>query len=152
MKARLVLDQGADPSKATAEQREKIRFVPSKDKRKKVVPIYPKGTIFEGEQAIFLCKTGQAAPADEECRLAVGMTEAESERQQEEYLMDSLGINDRDDRELFKAGVIKGYRGANHEYIPGPNWESYQQALAESELLDDDDEIEGADSDSDSDE
>ena len=134
MKARLVLDQFADVTKCTEEQRAKLKFQPHKHIKGKVDAIYPKGTEFEGEMAVFLCRTGQAAPIDAECAEAVGMSPEQATHQQTEYKMDNLGIHEKGDRELFRAGVITGY-DADKQYLPGPNWEAYQEALADSEDL-----------------
>jgi len=46
--------------------------------------------------------------------------------------MDTLGINSEADRELYRAGVITGY-DKELKPIPGPNWDAYQAAKAESE-------------------
>lgn len=89
----------------------------------------PVGTIIEGEQALRMCHTGQCEPADDECLQAIAMTAEQRASRQLEYRMSDLGINDKGDRELYKAGVILGY-DEQLDYIPGPNWERYQAAKA----------------------
>lgn len=135
MKCRLVLDQFCDLSKVTEENRPKVKFIPAKNG--KAVAIYPAGTEFEGDMAIGLCRTGQASPIDDECAKELGLSEAQIASLQIEYRMDSLGINRKEDRELYRAGVITGY-DKDLNYIPGPNWEAYQQAIEASELEDGD--------------
>lgn len=133
MKAAFVLDQFADVSACTEEQRGKLSFLQAKDGP---VAIFKAGTIIEGDEAILRCRTGQAAPLDDECRKLVGMTEAQLATAQLEYKMMSLGVNDKGDKELYRAGVILGYDD-NLNYIHGPNWDAYQSAkqeIAEEEI------------------
>lgn len=134
MKARLLLDQWANPLNATPEQREQI------------VPVafggrvdwkYPEGTIFEGDQALFMCKTGQCEPMDDECMEALGLSQNRRLSIQLNYKMSSLGINDKGDRELYRAGVIEGY-DEHLKYIPGKNWDAYMAAKAELKKTEDD--------------
>lgn len=135
MKAVLALDQFCDVSKVTEENRHKIKWV--KERSNRLVAIYPKGTEFEGEMAIQLCRTGQATPSDEECAKELGLSSAQIESLQIEYKMDTLGINRKEDRELYRAGVILGY-DKDLNYIHGPNWDAYMQAIQESETLEED--------------
>lgn len=135
MKAKLVLDQFCDLSKVTEENRSKVRFRPGK--HGKADAIYPAGTEFEGEMAIALCRTGQAAPSDEECAVKLGLSPEQLAVLQVEYKMNSLGINRKEDRELYRAGVILGY-DEKLNYIKGPNWAAYQEAIEEAETEDDD--------------
>lgn len=133
MKAALVLDQFCDVTQLTDALRPLVAFVPGH--RGKMDAIFPKGTVFEGEQALSLCRTGQAAPADEECCAKLGWSPERLKHQQDEYQMNVLGINRPEDRELWKAGVIAGY-DKKLRYIPGPNWAKYQaakEAVAKSE-------------------
>lgn len=132
MKARLVLDQDCDLSQRTADQPD-VAFVPGKNGKLKA--IYPKGSEFSGPQALLLCRTGQATPSDDECAAALGLSDAQLKSLQLSYEMDSKGINDKQDRELYRAGVILGY-DEQLNYIPGPQWAAYQAALQE---LDEDD-------------
>tara|TARA_R110000822_G_scaffold216828_1_gene351383 strand:- start:2003 stop:2410 length:408 start_codon:yes stop_codon:yes gene_type:complete len=134
MKAALVLDQFADTSLLTDEQRTQIKFKPMG--KGKFNAVFPAGTIFEGDDAIRMCKTGQAAPYDEECAKEVGMSEAKLKSLQLEYKMNTLGINNKNDRELYRAGVILGY-DSKLEYLPGPNWNAYQDAKKETASEDD---------------
>jgi len=135
MKAALVLDQFADTSMLTDEQRTQIKFKPMG--KGKMEAVFPAGTIFEGDDAIRMCKTGQAAPHDEECAKEVGMSEVKLKSLQLEYKMNTLGINNKNDRELFRAGVISGY-DSKLEYIHGPNWNAYNEAKNEATTKGDD--------------
>lgn len=135
MKCKLVLDQFCDLSKVTEANRSKVKFIPGRGG--KAVAIFPAGTEFEGDMAIGLCRTGQASPSDDECAKELGLSAAQIESLQLEYRMDSLGINRKEDRELYRAGVITGY-DKDLNYIHGPNWEAYQAAIEESELEDGD--------------
>ena len=138
MKARLALDQFVNRDTLPDYLRPFLKEKFGKNPQGKVVPIayLPVGTIFEGEQAVALCKTGQASPADDECAKAAGLTDAQVSALQIDYKMNTLGINSKEDRELFKAGVITGYN-KKLKPIPGPNWEAYQAAKSELEQADD---------------
>ena len=125
MKAKLVTDHFADMSTMTEEQRTNVRFAKMEDGKR--VAIYAKGTEFEGEHALALCRNGQAAPSDDECIQALGMSAEQLASLQINYRMDDLGIQKPEDRELFRAGVIAGY-GKGGVYLPGPNWDAYQEA------------------------
>ena len=134
MKAKLLTTHFADMSTMTEEQRTKVRFAKQEDGKR--VAIYPKGTEFEGDQALALCRNGQAAPYDQECTDALGMTADQLAALQINYQMDALGINKPEDRDLFRAGVIAGYSKGG-AYIPGPNWSAYQDAKEQVEAAED---------------
>ena len=134
MKARLLLDQFADISKVTDKMRDMIR---PKMHCGKMDWIFPEGTIFEGEQALFMCRTGQCEPADDECMDALNLSETRRAEIQTNYKMSSLGINSPEDRELYRAGVITGYDDKLN-YIHGPNWDAYQKAIEDLKRKDDD--------------
>lgn len=89
----------------------------------------PAGTVFEGPQALFMCKTGQCEPLDDECIEALGLSADRRAELQLNYKMSDMGINSKEDRELYRAGVILGY-DKGLKYIPGPNWDKYQEAKA----------------------
>ena len=130
MKSKLRLDQFADLSTLPDHLRGKIKFKPGVTPGGKTVAVayFPAGTEFEGPQALALCRTGQAQPADDECATALNMTDAQRLSMQVEYDMDNKGINKPEDRTLYRAGVILGY-DEKLNYIHGPNWEAYQAAL-----------------------
>ena len=134
MKARLVLDQFCNPANVTDEMRP---FVKPAAAFGKVDYVFPAGTTFEGEQAVFMCRTGQCEPADEECMTALNLSANQRAAIQTNYRMSSLGINDPADRELYRAGVILGYDN-KLEYIHGPNWEAYQKAITDLKKTEDD--------------
>lgn len=128
MQAKLNLDQYADLATVPDELQSKIGFKMEGGKR---VAYYPSGTSFEGDLALQLCRTGQASPSDDECAAALGMSAEQVAAKAVEYRMDVLGINSANDRQLYRAGVILGYDD-KLAYIPGPNWEKYQAALAKT--------------------
>ena len=142
MKAKFNLDQFANASTCTEAQRELLAFVPGRDRYGKPasIAIFPAGAIAEGAWALSLCRTGQASPADDECAKALGLSAHEIASLQVDYEMTNKGINDKDDRELYRAGVIEGYvkHGEKIEYKHGPKWDEYQAAIAAAEDIDDD--------------
>ena len=132
MLAKLVLQQFADLDTCPPELAEKVSFVPTKHG---VAAVFAAGTVFEGPQAVALCRTGQATPVDAECAAAVCLSSAKLLALQVGYEMDSKGVHDKEARALYRAGVILGYDD-NRRPIPGPNWQKYQDAkrqLAASE-------------------
>jgi len=131
MKSRLKLDQWVDASALTEQQKSLVKFKTSPGSAP--VPYFPEGTIFEGRQAVLLCRTGQAEPIDEECADACGMSADQLASKQVEYKMDTLGISDVGDRELYRVDVILGYN-KDGEKIHGPNWQAYQDAKKENEI------------------
>jgi len=141
MKAKFNLDQFANVNTCTEAQRALLTFVPGRDRFGKPasIAIFPQGAIAEGEWAIALCRTGQASPADDECAKVLGLSAHEIASLQIEYRMDSQGINNKGDRELYRAGVIEGYQkiGEKIEYKRGPKWDEYQAAIAAAEDIDD---------------
>lgn len=128
MKAKTVLDLDADTS-ALTDEHPPVSWKPKK--RGGVKAYFPKGSEFSGDQALAMCKRGQASPSDKECSDELGFTESQLKSVQTNYLMDSLGIHDKGDRELFRAGVILGY-DEKLNYLPGPQWEAYQKAKLEA--------------------
>lgn len=138
MKSRLVRDQWANPARAPEYLKRQLKFKPGQDRTGKssMLPYYPAGTVYEGEEAVLRCRTGQAEPADDECIEALNMPPEQQREAQVDYAMNDLGIHDKDDRELYRAGVILGYRKVDGtdklEYLRGPNWDSYQAAKAEA--------------------
>lgn len=99
-------------------------------------PYLPKGTVFDGPQALFLCQTGQAAAIDAECVEAIGLTPEQAAIEQRKYLAAAAGIKGKNDEELFMAEVIDGYLPGTTDgkpiYKPGKNWKAYSEALAET--------------------
>lgn len=134
MKAALVLDQFADVSALTPEQ---AKLIVWKTIYKKPEAVFPAGTVFEGDDALRMCGTGQAMPIDDECAQACGLSAAQLASLQVGYKMDTLGINRKEDRELYRAGVILGY-DKDLKYIHGPNWDAYQAAKLDSAMSEDD--------------
>lgn len=133
MKAILVLDQFCNPENVPEYLVPSIAFKPGH--KGKLDAYFPEGTVFEGEQAAMMCKTGQCRPLDEECAIAAGLSKEQLAKAQMEYKMNTLGINRKEDRALYAAGVITGY-DKELNYIKGPNWDKYQAAKAD--VLDED--------------
>ncbi len=129
VKAALRLDQDADVSTMPDSYRSKLKFRPENGQ---VTPYYPKGTEFEGEHALLLVKNGQANPIDAECAAAAGMSPAQLEAKQREYLAASAGIRGKKDMDMFMTGAIEGYGPGTTDdvtvYIHGPNWDAWQSA------------------------
>jgi hypothetical protein len=134
MKAKLVLDQGCNPQSAPAYLRDAIQFRVRSDGKRSA--FYPKGTEFKGDQAVQLCRTGQATPSDEECAASVGISKIKLDNIQKNYEMESKGLVTDEDKELYLTGVITGFK--NGEYIQGPRWQEYQDMIS-----DESDELEG---------
>ena len=138
MQAIYVLDQYVNIHAAPNAWREKCK--PVLDSAGEVSGwIIPKGTVIEGEDALFRVKTGQCEPFDEECAVAVGMSPADIEARQRAYLAASVGIKGARDLELFMAGAIEGYAPGTTDgkplYIHGPNWSACQKAIEAEEDL-----------------
>lgn len=133
MKCKFVFDVSVDPSTMDEESKKLIRYRAVKRPSGKVVmePYFPSGTEYEHPAAAMFVTRGMAVPADEECLQACpNLTESELQRLQLNYQADALGIADKEDRELFFAGVIAGYEQVNGRtaYLPGPNWQPYKDA------------------------
>lgn len=131
MKAVLNLDQHADLDTLPPEYQDKIEFIPTPGSQEPTA-IFPKGTIFEGEHALQLCRTGQASPADDECAKAVGMTPLQIAMNNRKYAAAVAGIKGKRDLAMFMSGAIEGYgpgtTDENPVYIHGPNWDKWQAA------------------------
>lgn len=135
MKAAFLLDQWADLSTASAQMAAGVQWK-REPGRSDLSAYYPKGMIVDGDAAVLLCRTGQAAPVDDECVQALGMDASQLDEAQLKYRMAVLGIHTKNDQDLYRAGVIVGYKsGPDGEpvYDPGPHWEAYQQALKKAE-------------------
>lgn len=96
--------------------------------------LVPKGTVIEGNDALLRVACGMAAPFDEECANACGLTPTQLKQKQRECLSAMAGIRGEKDYELFMAEVIDGYdleRTTPTEtvYKPGKNWARYQAAI-----------------------
>jgi len=143
MKSALVVDQFCNPAGLPPYLKEQVKFKPGKtaDGKPAAIPYLPKGTVFEDDQALLRCKTKQAQPIDEECFKALGWSDAQIAAAKVDYEMNVLGINNKEDRELFKAGVILGYN-KDQSYKKGPAWDAYQAAIEAAAEIDDDDLIE----------
>ena len=140
MKSALTIDQFCNPAGLPEYLKMSVRFAPGKTANGKpaAVAYLPKGTVFEADQALLRCKTKQAIPVDDECFAALGWSDSQIAAAKIDYEMNVAGINDKEDRELCKAGVILGYN-KDLSYKPGPAWDAYQAALAAAAELDDDD-------------
>lgn len=131
MKCVFVVNVDVDPAKLSAAAKLKVKFRINTVKGKlSSIPYFPAGTEYEHPNAAFFCQAGSAAPADDECLQACGMTEDELAAVQRLYKITAAGIEGKDDIELWDAGVIIGYR-QDGSYEPGPNWEEFMKARAQ---------------------
>lgn len=107
----------------------------------RVQPIayFPIGTIYEAPAAWRWCRDGIAKPFDDECRQAAGMDATELDEAHYRFVRSFERCIRKNDWPLYDAGVITGYRD-DGSYEPGPKWDEYQKALAESAEQEDDDE------------
>jgi hypothetical protein len=142
MQSALVIDQFCNPAGLPQYLKDQVKFKPGKtgDGKPTAIPYLPKGTIFEADQALLRCKTKQAQPIDQECFDALGWSDAQIAAAKVDYEMNVLGINNKEDRELFKAGVILGYN-KDQSYKKGPAWDAYQEAMAAAAEVDDEEEL-----------
>lgn len=132
MKCVFVTDVDVNPKTLSTENKAKVRFrnntvagVASS------IPYFPKGTEYEHKLAHMFVRKGCAAPADEECHAACGMTPEQLAQAQHLYKRNAAGIRPEDFK-LFDDGVILGYE-QNGEYIHGPCWDAYQQSRQASQ-------------------
>lgn len=94
----------------------------------------PVGYIHEEKDAFKLVMGGCAIPADEECRIAAGMTDEKMKKAQKHYGAVAKGIHP-DDYPAFFAGEMTGYDGKGRK-VPGPN-ASEEHAEEYAELAED---------------
>lgn len=129
MKCVFVIPVDVNPRNVPESQKNLIQFrfnTVGTSPQKKPIPYFPAGTVYEMPDAWKHCQTGTAAPGDEDCRVAAGMTEADLKAAQRIQKIAAAGIVEAD-IELFDAGVITGYE-MNGDYKPGPNYASYMAA------------------------
>lgn len=91
------------------------------------IPIFEVGTVYEFPDAPIHCRNGHAAPLDDECTKATGMTDKELAAARHIQKRAAAGIRP-EDYPLFDAGVITGYVFETGDYVPGPNWEAWKKA------------------------
>ncbi len=96
--------------------------------------IIPKGTVIEKDDIWKLVRAGQADPADEECRIAAGMDDAEIKLAKYRQRRQAAGIS-HEDIDAYDQGLMVGY-DEDGKWIPGPNATTDSP---ESEYADDDD-------------
>lgn len=131
MQCLFIVDVDVDPSAMPDSEKGKIRWRKNKVAgRETMIPYFPAGTAYNHPTAWKMCRAGNAAPGDEECRAACGMTDEQLAYAQKAYKRNAAGIRP-EDFELFDSGVILGYLG-NGDYKPGPQWASYMAAKAEA--------------------
>lgn len=134
MKSILLNNEDVTVADLTDSQRKKLSFE-RRPGRALPVPFFKKGTEFEGDFALHLVKTGQAAPSDEECRKACGLTEQQLAKLGRVNSAALVGITGEKDTAMFLAGAIEGYgpgsTDENPVYIKGPNWDAWHEAANE---------------------
>jgi len=106
-----------------------------RNKRMQDVPFFKRGAILEEKNCFMLVEMGVAVPADEECRIAAGMTPEMIRLAKKAYERLALGIHP-DDFSDFDAGIMAGYN-ADGTKKPGPNFKAAQAA---AKAQDDEDE------------
>ena len=143
MRSTLSIDQFCNPAGLPEYLRQQVKWKPGKtaDGKPAAIPYLPAGTIFEADQALLRCRTKQAIPCDDECFEALGWSESQIAAAKLDYEMNVVGINNKEDRELYRAGVIVGYN-KDGSYKRGPAWDAYHEALAAAAQVDDDDDDE----------
>lgn len=107
-----------------------------RNKRMVDVPFFKRGAILEEANCYMLVEMGCAVPADEECRLAAGMTPEMLRLAIKAYERLALGIHP-DDFAEFDAGIMVGYNPDGSKK-PGPNFKA--AVIAEIAAEDDDEE------------
>lgn len=127
MKCVFVTNVDVNPATMTAAHKRLVKWRINLVKGKRTsIPYFPAGTEYEHPNAAFFCQAGSAAPLDDECREATGLTEEQLEALQRQYKLTAAGILEAD-VELWDAGVITGYE-ENGDYIHGPNWDEWMKA------------------------
>lgn len=100
MKAKLVLDQTQVNPKWSAAKAERARNAGRSYTVPHTIPIKA-GSVIDHPDAYMLVKMGNAIPADDDCRLAAGMTPEEMTRAQSRYAIFEKGMGyDEDGNEL----------------------------------------------------
>ncbi len=82
--------------------------------------VWPAGTVEEHPKAFWRVRMGDSEPADDECRLAAGMSTSEQKRATKHQGAVQKGIQPEDYQRYFD-GEILGY-DENGDDIPGPNY------------------------------
>jgi len=97
--------------------------------------IIPAGTILEAPQIYKFVIHGCADPADEECRVAAGMSDPEIVLAKMHQRRKAAGIHP-DDFEAFDTGVMVGYN-PDGTWKPGPNFEdaAWEQRKEDSPII-----------------
>ena len=97
--------------------------------------IVPKGTILDQPKAYKYVRHGVADPADEECRVAAGMSNPEIVLAKMRQRRTAAGIHP-DDFEAYDKGIMVGYN-PDGSFKPGPNFAEaeWEQRKAESPLI-----------------
>lgn len=83
--------------------------------------IIPKGTILELPEAYKFVQHGIADPADEECRVAAGLSDPEIVLAKMRQRRVAAGIHP-DDYDAYDQGIMVGYN-PDGSFKPGPNYE-----------------------------
>ncbi len=95
---------------------------PSSEPGKYPNDIIPDGTVIEKENIWKLVRAGVADPADEECRIAAGMDDADIKLAKYRQRRLAAGIH-YDDYDAYDQGLMIGYDG-DGKWIPGSNAET----------------------------
>lgn len=139
MQCQFVVDVDVDVSTMAESEKAKVNWrqrTTRTGRKQKLAAYFKAGTVYEHPDAAHFVRVGCAIPFDAECKAACAdISPDQLARLAKNYQADAAGILDEDDRELFFAGVIKGYEkvGDKTAYIPGPNYEAWKQAKDEEE-------------------
>ncbi len=91
-----------------------------RNRRMRDVPFFKRGAILEEKDCYMLVEMGVAVPADEECRIAAGMTPEMIRAAMKAQDKVALGIAP-EDYEEYDAGIMAGYNPDGTKK-PGPNY------------------------------
>lgn len=137
MKAKFTIEQDANYVTCPEEYKPSLRLAKRENNGVEVlVWTWPVDCVVNGDLAIQIVMNGQGVPVDEECRIACGLDDESLAKRQLEYEMTNKGVNNANDREMYRLGVITGYDSQGN-YIPGPAWEEYQKTKQEIAERDD---------------
>src|SRR4051812_2319845 len=120
MKARIVTQHDANPLTTDPKYAELLVPVTRMNRNKpQIVWTWPVGLIVEDQKAIELVEFGLAEPIDDECATACGMNPIQVAAAILAQEMAQKGVHSKEDQELYRAGVIKGFKpkdGGGVEY------------------------------------
>jgi hypothetical protein len=135
LQARIATRHPANPKTCDPQYVEKLELEFRQGPGGKIVAewYWPAGLIVDGDKALSLVRYGLAEPIDQECAEACGMSADAVRVAIENQKMAQAGVHSKEDQELYRAGVIRGFQPDGKgglKPIDGPNAEKYRAALA----------------------